>query len=132
MFRAPLAALVLLALAHAARAEEPRALNTSTDAELAKALAGAKPGDTITLADGTYSEPLAVKASGKAGAPVTIKAANLRKATFTRKGQTARIDASFVRLEGLVFDSQYGDCTCVRAAGTGIHFAGCEIRRAGT
>jgi hypothetical protein len=133
MFRtAPLAALVLLALPVAARCDEPRTLKAGTDAELARAVADARPGDTVLVADGTYSETLVVKASGKAGQPITVKAANARKAVFARKGQTARIDGSFLRFEGLVFDSQYGDCTCVRAAGKGIHFLDCEIRRAGS
>jgi hypothetical protein len=114
------------------RGEEPRVLKAGTDAEVAKALAGAKPGDTVLLADGTYAEALVVKASGAAGQPITVRAANPRKAVFTRKGQAARIDGSFLRFEGLVFDSRYGDCTCVRAAGKQIHFLDCEIRRAGS
>jgi hypothetical protein len=96
------------------------------------AVAFAKPGDTVLLADGTYTETLVVKASGKAGQPITIKAANARKAVLSRKGQTARIDGSFLRFEGILFDSQYGDCTCVRAAGKQIQFLDCEIRRAGS
>src|SRR5262245_30430970 len=128
-----LAALcLLLAIPVAVRGEEPRTLKATTDAELAKAVADARSGDTVLVADGTYTEPLVVKASGKAGQPITIKAANARKALFTRKGQAARIDGSFLRFEGIVFDSQYGDCTCVRAAGKRIHFLDCEIRRAGS
>jgi hypothetical protein len=127
-----LALWVLLAPPAALRADDPRTLKAATDTEVAKALTEAKPGDTVILADGTYSETLVVKASGKAGQPVTIRAANARKAVFTRKGQVARIDGSFLRFEGIVFDSQYGDCTCVRAAGKRIHFLDCEIRRAGS
>ncbi len=126
------ALLLLLAPPNAARCDEPRVLKAGTDAEVAKAVADAKPDDTVLLADGTYSEPLIVKASGKAGRPITVKAANARKAVFTRKGPAARIDGSFLRFEGLVFDSQYGDCTCVRAAGKNVHFLDCEIRRAGS
>jgi hypothetical protein len=123
-----LAALCLLLIPRAAYCATLKAAN---DAELAKAVADVKAGDTVVLADGTYTETLAVKTSGKAGQPITIKAANARKAVLSRKGQAARVDASFIRFEGIVFDSQYGDCTCVRATGKHLHFLDCEIRRAG-
>jgi hypothetical protein len=120
-------------LVRAEPAEEARTLRVATDAELARALADCKPGDTVVLADGTYRETLLVKKSGKgAGQLITFKAAHPRKTVFSRKGQAARIDGSFLRFEGLVFDSNYGNCTCVRAAGENIHFLDCEIRRPGT
>ena len=97
-------------------AEESRTVRVGSDAELARALAGVKPGDTLLLADGTYAEPLRVKVSGAAGRPITIRAEHPRKAVFSRKGQSAHIEGSFLRIEGLVFDSQYGDCTCVRVS----------------
>ncbi len=124
-----LAILCVFALTPASQCAE---LKASTDAEIAKVLTEAKAGDTILVADGTYTEPLTIKTSGKAGQPVTVKAANTRKAVFARKGQAARIDGAFLRIEGLVFDSHYADCTCVRAAGKSIHFLDCEIRRAGS
>lgn len=127
-----LAAIVVLAWAGSAPADEPKVLKAATDAEVARAVAAAKPGDTVLVADGTYTEPLVVKTSGKAGQPVTLKAASPRKAVFTRKGQAARVEGSFLRLEGLVFDSKYGDCTCVRASGKGVHLVDCEIRRPGS
>ncbi len=127
-----LAILCLFAFAPTAQCAEPRVLKAGTDAEIAKALADAKAGDTVIVADGTYVELLTIKTSGKPGQPIIIKAANPRKSLFARKGMAARIDGSFLRIEGLGFDSQYGDCTCVRAAGKSISFVDCEIRRAGT
>jgi hypothetical protein len=124
---------VLLTFQGALPADAPRTLRAGTDAELTRALADVRPGDSILLADGTYREPLIVKKSGEgSGHPITLKAENARKAIFTRKGQAARIDGSFLRFEGLVFDSQYGNCTCVRAAGRDIRFLSCEIRRPGS
>jgi hypothetical protein len=130
MFR--LALPVLLLLSSPIEAQDSRVLRAASDAEIAKAVAAAKPGDTILIADGTYAELLRVKASGKAGKPVAIKAEHPGKAVFDREGQSARIEGSFLRFEGLVFDSQYGDCTCVRVEGRGIHFLNCEIRRPGS
>lgn len=128
-----IALCVVAATLREAPAEPARTLRTGTDAELARALADVRPGDTILVADGTYRESLIVKRSGEgAGQPITIKADHPRKAVFTRKGQAARIDGSFLRFEGLVFDSQYGNCTCVRAAGRDIRFLNCEIRRPGS
>lgn len=116
----------------AGRAEEPRTIRAGTDAELARALAAARPGDTVVLADGTYPDMLKVTVGGTAERPVTIRAEHPRKAVFARRGPAARVDASFVRLDGLVFDSQYGDCTCVRVAGRGVALRDCEVRRAGS
>src|SRR4051812_32123411 len=106
-----LLALSVLAAIPGARADEPRTLRAATDAEVAKAVADARPGDTVLIADGTFTEPLAVKRSGQAGQFVTVKAEPPRKAVFARKGQAATVEGSFLRFEGLVFDSHYADCT---------------------
>lgn len=126
------AALCLIALSVAVPADEPRTLRVGTDAEVAKAVAAARPGDTVLVADGTYTEMLVVTASGRAGRPVTVTAEHAGKAVFTRTGQAGRVEGSFLRIEGLVFDSRYGDCTCVRVRGTNVQFLDCEVRRAGS
>jgi hypothetical protein len=131
-FAAWLIALVVPVAAPAARADEPRTLRAGTDAEVAKAVADARPGDTILVADGTYADTLAVRVSGRAGRPITLKAEHPRKAVFTRVGPAALVEGSFLGFEGLVFDGRYGDCTCVRVRGRNVHFLGCEIRRAGS
>jgi hypothetical protein len=112
---------------------EGKTIRAATDAELVKAITAAQPGDTIVIADGSYAETLAVKKSGTGPTQrLTIRAENSRKAVFSRKGMAARVEGSFLRLEGLVFDSQYGNSTCVRASGKDIQFVDCEIRRPGT
>jgi nitrous oxidase accessory protein NosD len=125
------ASIALFTASHA-RADEPRTLRAGTDAAVAKAFGDASPGDTILVADGTYTDMVALTRSGKAGQPITLKAEHPGKAVFTRKGPAARIEGSFLRLEGIVFDSQYGDCTCVRISGKNVHLVGCEVRRAGS
>src|SRR5262245_9320261 len=108
-----LGAAVFLLLPPAGAADEGKTLHVATDAELARAIAAAQPGDTIVLADGSYGETLLVKKSGTGPQKrLTLRAENSRKAVFSRKGQAARIEGSFLRFEGLVFDSQYGDATC--------------------
>lgn len=114
------------------QAEEARILRVGSPTELTRALTAAKAGDTVLLADGTYEDMLRVKSGGTAGQPVTIRAEHPRKAAFSRKGQAAQVEGSFLRLEGLVFDGQYGDCTCVRVTGKSVHFLDCEVRRPGS
>jgi hypothetical protein len=59
MTMAPLAWLVLLVpMTPSTRADEPRTLRAGTDAEVARALADAKPGDTVLLADGKYTQSI--------------------------------------------------------------------------
>ena len=127
-----LIALSAPAMTPGTRADEARTVRAGTDAEVAKAVADARPGDTVLVADGTYADTLLVRASGTAARPITIRAEHPGKAVFTRKGPAARVDGSFLRLDGLVFDSRYGDCTCVRVSGRGVHVLGCEVRRPGS
>lgn len=47
-------------------------INVSTTSELKSALGAARPGDTIRLADGTYSGNFATTVSGTSGAPITL------------------------------------------------------------
>ncbi|MBC7596430.1 MAG: right-handed parallel beta-helix repeat-containing protein [Kineosporiaceae bacterium] len=50
----------------------PSVLTVSTASELSVALSNARPGDTITLADGVYKGKFTAAASGTAQAPITI------------------------------------------------------------
>lgn len=120
--------------AAAAQGRVIRAGVGTTRPDLAKALAECRPGDTLVIADGTYPDTLTVTAGGDdgPGRSITIRAEHSRKAVFSRAGLAASIDASFVRIEGLVFDAQYGNSTCVRAKGRHLQIVDCEIRRAGT
>src|SRR5689334_11741512 len=47
-------------------------IDVSTAAQLKTALAGAKPGDTIKLADGTYTGNFKTTVSGSSSAPITL------------------------------------------------------------
>jgi len=101
--------------------------------DLAQALRDCQPGDTLLVAAGAYHEMLTIKKNGKSAEQrITIKAEQPRRAVFSRKGQAALIEGSFLRIEGFVFDSQYGNASCVRASGQHIQVIDCEIRRAGT
>ena len=57
-------------------ATAPRTMSVSSPAALASALATARPGDRILVADGSYGTPLTLTRSGTATAPITIAARN--------------------------------------------------------
>jgi hypothetical protein len=61
----------------AAPASGGRIVNVSTAAQLTSALANAAPGDTITLADGTYSGQFNSTRSGTSTAPITVTGSRL-------------------------------------------------------
>lgn len=54
----------------------PRTIAVTNTTELAAALAGAQPGDIITLADGTYTDTFSLNASGTAEQPIVIRGAS--------------------------------------------------------
>jgi hypothetical protein len=62
----------------------PRTVNVSTAAQLKSALAGARPGDVIHLADGTYKGAFYALASGTQLAPITLTGS--RNAVLTNSG----------------------------------------------
>lgn len=124
---------VLAGLLPAAPVAAQAVLRAGTDAELAGALDRCQPGDTIVLADGSYPSMLSLTKKGQGpDRPITLRAEHPRKAVFARKGMAARVEGAFLRLEGLVFDSQYGNSTCVRVKGQHVQLVDCEVRRAGT
>jgi hypothetical protein len=95
------------------------------------ALIAARPGDTITLAPGTYTENLATVRSGSSGAPITLRATQSRTAVVTRPGRVLTVSHAFVVIEGLVLDGQYGSDDIVRVTTNG-HFLvvrDTEVRR---
>jgi len=73
-----------------------------TSAELATALAAAKPGDCINLEDGSYTFPT-ITAKGTAEAPIVISAAHLLKATVS-SGDLLIQGAAYVVVQGLTWN----------------------------
>ncbi len=87
----------------AASAAQTRVTSLSA---LQSALDKAQPGDTISLADGSYaaSSTLSIKRSGTASAPVTITAEHVGKATITGSKTFSFADGvSYVVLRGFKF-----------------------------
>jgi len=97
------AALVVVPATPASAAQTVRVTSLSA---LQSALDKANPGDTIALADGSYSagSTLAIKRSGSASAPVTVTAEHVGKATITgSKGFSFASGVSDVVLRGFKF-----------------------------
>ncbi len=98
-------ALVLLSIPQSANAEPAdagcaRTVPVSDDDSFATALAAARAGDCLKLADGTYSATT-IAASGTARKPITIKAAHRLKAGFT--AGVLDVTGSHVTVEGFSF-----------------------------
>ena len=104
----------------AGRAEQESTVGNAQ--ELALALAAARPGDEIVLADGDYPGSFALTRSGTAERPIVIRAANLLGARFTA-GQL-QIDASWIVLHGT--DHVGGGAIRIGENATAAHV---EIRR---
>jgi delta-aminolevulinic acid dehydratase/porphobilinogen synthase len=108
-------ALLLLAPAAARAADLHVAPNGTGDGKpgtpfgtVAAALAVAQPGDTVILADGTYTERLQSVRGGTEQAPIRVRASTPRAAVVRQSGNVARIAHPYVVLEGLVLDGQDG------------------------
>jgi poly(beta-D-mannuronate) lyase len=80
-----------------------RAVPVSDNGALAAAIAQARPGDCVVLADGDYAfPPIGVKATAEA--PFLIRAAHRQKAVVST-GSIALREAAYVTIEGLLFTS---------------------------
>jgi poly(beta-D-mannuronate) lyase len=84
-------------------------INVSDNTSLSNALASVNPGDTIVLANGTYSG-FTVSHDGTSTAPITIQAANQGQATVS-SGIIHLASTSYVTLQGLNITSNGGTQT---------------------
>jgi poly(beta-D-mannuronate) lyase len=75
---------------------------------LQSAAASAAPGDTIQLADGSYSGTVKLSKSGASGAPITVQAEHVGKATISGTGITWGSGLSYVTVSGFVFKGSSG------------------------
>lgn len=75
---------------------------------LQSAAAAAAPGDTVQLADGSYSGTVKLSKSGAAGKPVTVQAEHVGKATVSGTGFTWGSGVSYVTLSGFVLKGSSG------------------------
>ncbi|GAA4531534.1 polysaccharide lyase 6 family protein [Amycolatopsis samaneae] len=87
----------------------PRTLSAASPDQLTAALALARPGDRVEVADGAYDAgPIRVGRSGTAAAPITITAASPGQARFTGAGGLDLTGASHVVVQGFVFANDAG------------------------
>jgi len=96
------------------------------------ALAAAQPGDHINIRGGTYNETLSTIRSGSAGKPITLVAADGRGTVLvTAAGRVLTVNHSYIAVDGLVLDGQYGADDLVRLSSNGHYFElrNSELRR---
>lgn len=77
-----------------------RIVNVATTAQLSSAFSAALAGDTIVLANGSYSIGSLSGKTGTAAAPITVLAANRGQAAITA-GQLEILNSAYVTIEGL-------------------------------
>ncbi|MBY0276291.1 hypothetical protein K2Z84_13170 [Candidatus Binatia bacterium] len=103
--------VTLLATTRAVPADpaHPRIVPVANAAALAAALADARPGDVITLADGVYAGPFVLSASGTVAEPIVVRG-------------TSR--------DGTVLDGGGCDCNVLEAYGSFVHVERLTLRNA--
>jgi len=91
----------------------------------------AMPGDTVTVAAGTYAETVTTQRSGSAGMPITLRAAPGAAVTVTASGRVLTLQHAFVVVQGLILDGQYGmnDTVRIEDEGDDVTLRDCEVRR---
>src|SRR5256885_4565291 len=97
-------------------ATAPRTLSVSNAASFASAVADARPGDRIMVADGTYAGSIAVNRSGTAAAPITIAAQTPGQAQLTAANAIQLGKVSHVVIQGFTFTGNGGLDVPVAAA----------------
>lgn len=132
-------AALLLALPLSAQADQwfvaPGAAGNGSSAApfgtIQQALGAAQPGDTITIAAGTYAESLTTVRAGAAGAPITIQAAPGGAVIVTKAGRVLTVRHPHVVVDGLVIDGQYGasDTVKIESAADGFVLRRATVRR---
>jgi hypothetical protein len=96
------------------------------------ALDRVRPGDTIIILPGTYTESLRTARNGTAGSPIRLRAeGGPGSVVVTAPGMVLRIDHAHYLVEGLVIDGQYGPADAVRVSTGGHYFVlrDSEVRR---
>jgi hypothetical protein len=92
---------------------------TAPFGRIQSAITAAQPGDTVTIAAGTYAERLQSARSGSNALPIRIRAAGPRgSVVVSMSGRLLTLNHSYITVEGLVFDGQYGNDDTVRLAST--------------
>ena len=92
-------------------------------AALEARLETARPGDVITVKDGTYTAtaPIVVRAAGTAGAPIRIRAATVGGVTLAGAAGFDVAGGGYVEIDGFVFAHRSGT-TQIRAGAVHVRF----------
>jgi hypothetical protein len=115
-----------------ARGATGTGLSTSPFGQIQDALRAAQPGDVVTVRSGTYAERLSTIRNGSSTSRITVRAAGTRgTVVVTAPGRVLTVNHSYVTVEGLVLDAQYGldDAVRISTAGHFFQLRNSEVRR---
>jgi hypothetical protein len=95
------------------------------------AINDASPGDTITLAAGTYEEDLSTETDGTADAPITVMAEEDAEVIVTASGEVLQIDHEYWVFDHIIFDGKYGNTKTIEINDGAHHtrLQNIEVRR---
>ncbi len=110
-------ALLVLGSGSAYAAEIRIAPNESIQAAIDLAVSG----DIIVVEAGTYNESLLTVRDGTAGDPVRLVAEG--QVVVTSSGRVLRVEHAYFRVEGFIFDGQYGDADAINVRDSGHFFS---------
>jgi hypothetical protein len=105
---------------------------TAPFGRIQEALNAAHPGDTVTVAPGTYGESLRTVRAGQPGQPIHLRGTAPRgDVVITVRGRVLSIDHPYFVLEGVVLDGQYApaDTVAVNDGADALIIRDVEIRR---
>lgn len=101
---------------------------------IADALAAAQAGDTVLVSPGAYPETIRTVRGGRAGAPITIVAADpTRRPVVATSGRVLAVNHPHIVVDGFVLDGDFGPDDAVRVGSEAHHLVlrHVDVRRAG-
>lgn len=105
---------------------------TSPFGRIQDALNAARPGDVVTIADGTYDEAIRTVRNGTPARRIVVRAAGARGFVLvTAPGRVLTVRHAYLTIENLVLDGQYGldDLVLVASEAHGFTLRNSEVRR---
>jgi len=102
-------------------------IKVSSAADIAAALAGAKPGDTLVMFDGTLiDQAILFKATGTADKPITLRAQTPGKVILSGKS-SLKFDGQYLLVSGLYFKDGEGAGDCITLGGQHNRLTDCAL-----
>jgi poly(beta-D-mannuronate) lyase len=119
--------LLLIPLLLAASPLVAAEIKVSSTADIAAALSGIKPGDTLVMVDGPWiDQAIVFKAAGAEGKPITLRPQTPGKVILKGKS-SLKIDGQYLVVSGILFKEGLGGGDCIRLDGQHNRLTDCAV-----